>query len=157
MSQTQSSLPQKPAALLADDDSGIRLTLSALLEQKGFEVTAVADGADAVTAVSQQKFSILLLDIRMPGMDGFDACSAIRELDGGKNLPILMLTGQDDTDSIKTAFEVGATDFVAKPINYVLMGFRIDYILRAANIAEELRNSQQRSRNAQDVIDAKTH
>ena len=151
MSQNQANPRKKPRALLADDDSGIRLTLSALLEQKGFEVTAVADGAEAVQAVATGKFSIVLLDIRMPGMDGFEACSSIRELDNGKNLPILMLTGQDDTDSIKTAFEVGATDFVAKPINYVLMDFRIDYILRAANIAEELRSSQQRSRNAQRI------
>jgi len=142
---------KKPRALVADDDAGIQLTLGALLEQKGYAVTAVNDGESAVAALAADDFSIVLLDIRMPGMDGFEACRAIRELDQGKNLPILMLTGQDDTDSIEKAFEVGATDFVAKPINYVLMGFRIDYIARAADIAEELRKSQQRSIHAQRI------
>ena len=151
MNQPGSTTPKNLTALLADDDAGIQLTLRALLEQKDFVVTTVNNGVEAVEAVSASEFTIVLLDIRMPQMDGFEACRSIRELDRGKNLPILMLTGQDDTDSIKTAFEIGATDFVAKPINPVLMGFRIDYIVRASNIAEELRKAQQRSRHAQRI------
>lgn len=150
----EQSLPapgRKPRALLADDDAGIQLTLSALLEQKGYAVTTASDGAAAVGALSKEKFDMVLLDIRMPKMDGFEACRSMRELDNGKNVPILMLTGQDDTGSIKKAFEVGATDFVAKPINFVLMGFRIDYIARASNIAEELRKAEQRSKHAQRI------
>ena len=149
MNQLSVSSSEKLKVLLADDDTGIQLTLRALLEQKGFVVTAVDNGLKAVEALSENEFNLVLLDIRMPQMDGFEACRSIRELDNGKNVPILMLTGEDNTDSIEKAFEVGATDFVAKPINYVLIGFRIDYILRAANIAEELRKSQQRSRRAQ--------
>ena len=151
MNQSGAGLTGNPKALLADDDPGIHLTLSALLEQKGFAVTAVDNGQQAVEALSADRFSIALLDIRMPSMDGFEACRAIRELENGRNLPILMLTGQDDTDSIKQAFEAGATDFVAKPINLVLMGYRLDYILRAAGISEELRKSDQRSRYAQRI------
>ena len=139
MSQPQASSTRKLQALLADDDAGIQLTLRALLEQKGYAVTVVGNGLEAVRALSNNEFNIVLLDIRMPEMDGFEACKSIRELENGKNVPIVMLTGQDDTTSIKTAFEVGATDFVAKPINFVLMGFRIDYILRASNISKELR------------------
>ena len=151
MNQLQADLPRKLQALLADDDAGIQLTLCALLEQKGYKVTIVGNGVAAVNALSDNKFDIVLLDIRMPEMDGFEACKSIRELENGKNVPILMLTGQDDTESIKKSFEVGATDFVAKPINYVLMGFRIDYIVRASNMAEELRKSQQRSSYAQRI------
>jgi len=135
-------------ALLADDDAGIQLTLGALLEQKGYSVTAVNNGLEAVDELTKHAFNIVLLDIRMPKMDGFEACRSIRELDNGKDVPILMLTGQDDTESIKKAFEVGATDFVAKPINFVLMGYRIDYLVRASNVSEELRNAQQRSNHA---------
>ena len=151
MNQPGSTTPKNLTALLADDDAGIQLTLRALLEQKGFVVTTVNNGVAAVEAVSASEFTIVLLDIRMPQMDGFEACRSIRELDKGKDVPILMLTGQDDIDSIKKAFEIGATDFVAKPINLVLMGFRIDYIVRASNIAEELRKAQQRSRHAQRI------
>ena len=151
MNQPSSITPIKLTALLADDDAGIRLTLRALLEQKGYVVTTVDNGVEAVDAVSRNEFDIVLLDIRMPKMNGFDACRSIRELEIGKNVPILMLTGQDDTDSIKKAFEIGATDFVAKPINLVLMGFRIDYIVRASSIAEELRKAEQRSSYAQRI------
>ncbi len=151
MSRSATKTIADTRALIADDDAGVRLTLRALLEQKGFAVTEVDNGLEAVEAVSGSAFDIALLDIRMPQMDGFDACESFRKLEFGKNLPILMLTGQDDTDSIERAFEVGATDFVAKPINPVLLGFRIDYILRAANISEELRKSQQRSRYAQRI------
>ena len=151
MSKPQASSSKKLKALLADDDAGIQLTLRALLEQKGYIVTTVDNGVAAVNALANNDFNIVLLDIRMPEMDGFEACKSIRELENGKNVPILMLTGQDDSESIKKAFEVGATDFVAKPINFVLMGFRIDYIVRAANIAEELRKAEQRSSNAQRI------
>ena len=151
MNQSQASSANQLKALIADDDAGIQLTLSALLEQKGYVVTAVGNGAEAVAALSGNEFSIVLLDIRMPQMDGFEACTSIRELENGKNVPILMLTGQDDNESIEKSFEVGATDFVAKPINFALMGFRIDYLVRASNVAEELRNAQQRSSHAQRI------
>ena len=151
MKQNSPVTPVKMTALLADDDAGIQLTLRALLEQKGYAVTTVGNGVEAVDAISKAEFDIVLLDIRMPEMNGFDACRLIRELENGKNVPILMLTGQDDTDSIKKSFELGATDFVAKPINLVLMGFRLDYIVRASNIAEELRKAQQRSNHAQQI------
>lgn len=151
MSQLQTRSFEGLKALLADDDAGIQLTLRALLEQKGYIVTVVGDGVEAVNAFTNNEFDIILLDIRMPKMDGFDACKSIRKFHNGSDVPILMLTGQDDTDSIKKAYEVGATDFVAKPINFVLMGFRIDYILRASSFAEELRNSHQRSGHAQRI------
>lgn len=145
MNPEQALSPKQPMALIADDDVGIQITLRALLEQKGYAVTAVGNGLDAVNALSKDEFNIILLDIRMPRMNGFEACRSIRVLEIGKHLPILMLTGQDDNESIEKAFEVGATDFVAKPINFALMGFRIDYIARAATIAKELRKAQKRA------------
>ncbi len=151
MSDIETSSSVKKQALLADDDAGVQLTLTSLLQQKGFTVTAVSNGMDAVEALSTVEFDIVLLDIRMPDMDGFDACRCMRQLEFGMNVPVLMLTGQDDTESIKRAFDVGATDFVAKPINFVLMGFRIDYIVRAANNAAALRKAEQRSHKAQRI------
>jgi predicted signal transduction protein with EAL and GGDEF domain len=145
MNPEQALSHKQPMALIADDDVGIQITLRALLEQKGYAVTAVGNGLDAVNALSKDEFNIILLDIRMPRMNGFEACRSIRVLEIGKHLPILMLTGQDDNESIEKAFEVGATDFVAKPINFALMGFRIDYIARAATIAKELRKAQKRA------------
>ena len=149
MSVLDPSAGEGRRALIADDDPGIRLTLCALVEQKGYLALAAENGREAIEAFANHEIGLVLLDINMPEADGFEACSSIRKLPGGSDVPILMLTGQDDTESIRTAYEVGATDFVSKPINYVLLGFRIDYIMRTANIAEELRKAQQRSNNAQ--------
>ena len=80
MKQNSPVTPVKMTALLADDDAGIQLTLRALLEQKGYAVTTVGNGVEAVNAISKAEFDIVLLDIRMPEMDGFDACRSIREL-----------------------------------------------------------------------------
>ncbi len=151
MNKLAANSSKKLHALLADDDAGIQLTLCALLDKKGYSVTTVNNGVEAVEELLHQEYDIVLLDIRMPEMDGFEACRSIRELANGRNVPILMLTGQDDATSIKKAYEVGATDFIAKPINFVLMGFRIDYIVRASNFSEELRKAQLRSNNAQRI------
>ena len=87
MNQFSASSTSKLKALLADDDAGIQLTLCALLEQKGYVVTAVENGVQAVDALSNDEFNIVLLDIRMPEMDGFEACKSIREMEKERMCP----------------------------------------------------------------------
>ncbi len=71
-----------------------------------------------------------MLDIVMPGMDGFAVCAAIRQSPAGEHTPIVMMTGLDDSDSINRAFEAGATTFITKPLNLVILTHRLRYILR---------------------------
>jgi PAS domain S-box-containing protein len=84
-------------------------------------------------------------------MDGFEACALIREMPHGQYVPILMMTGLDDVESINRAYDVGATDFLSKPINFGVLPHRVHYMLRAKQTADELRSSQVRLATAQRI------
>ena len=88
---------------------------------------------------------IALLDVEMRDGDGYQACTNIRALPGGADLPIVMVTGCDDTPSIDRAYEAGATDFVVKPVNWALLAHRIRYVLRGARTILDLRFSEQKN------------
>ncbi len=116
--------------LLADDDVTARYLMQAALEQAGFKVTLACNGEEAVRQFTASHIDIVMLDVEMPVMDGYQACQQLREL-AGNELPIIMVTGMDDVQSINHAFEMGATDFITKPINWNLIGYRILYLKRA--------------------------
>jgi diguanylate cyclase (GGDEF)-like protein/PAS domain S-box-containing protein len=131
--------------LIADDDPILRDIASATLENAGFEVQTVASGDAAVAACALRLPDIALLDVEMPDGDGYDACASIRALPGGGHVPIVMVTGHDDAQSIDHAYDVGATDFVVKPINWALIVHRIRYVRRGARTLEALRLSEQKN------------
>ena len=81
---------------------------------------------------------LLVADVVMPRMDGFELCRALRQRAASAHLPILMATGLDDTPSIAKAYECGATDFISKPVNWALLPRRLEYILRNAAAAERI-------------------
>jgi len=137
--------------LVADDDASGRLLVRLALEQSGFEVVEAATGVEAIAAFAEHRPQLILMDVVMPDMDGFQACSAIRLLPAGSTVPILMLTGLDDIDSIRRAFDAGATDFVTKPMNWVILSQRVLYMLRASKAMVELRESEARLENAQRI------
>ena len=99
-----------PLALLVDDDMIVRILVREVLEQSGHEVCEAENGTQALERFIEYRPDIVLLDIMMPGMDGFTACAKLRELVGGRRVPILMMTALDDTGSIEQASEHGATD-----------------------------------------------
>src|SRR5580698_610990 len=131
--------------LIADDDAILREIASVMLKEAGFLVQAVSSGDAAVSACALQMPDIALLDVEMAQGDGYQACTNIRFLPGGADLPIVMVTGCDDTQSIDRAYEAGATDFVVKPINWALLGHRIRYVMRGARTIEALRFSEQKN------------
>lgn len=116
--------------LVADDDPTARLLLRAALEQSGFTVSDAADGEQALALARERPPELVLLDVDMPGLDGFAICRTLRQ-QRGEELPIIMVTGMDDMASIEQAYQAGATDFIAKPINLSLIGHRVRYVLRA--------------------------
>jgi PAS domain S-box-containing protein len=141
----------KPLVLVVDDDMRSRIILREALEQADFSVQESEDGKEALASVQRQVPALVLMDVVMPEMDGFEACIAMRRLSFGENIPIVLMTGLDDTDSIKRAFEIGATSFITKPINYLLLIYRIKYLLRAESMAQRLRESEQRLAKAQEL------
>jgi len=139
----------QPHVFVVDDDMIVRDTARVCLEEAGFVVSEAENGVEALEAVENLKPDIILLDLMMPKMNGFDTCSTLRKLPGCELIPIMILTALEDIESINRAYEVGATDFTTKPINWVVLVQRVQYMARAVRmmnermkLEEELRQSQ---------------
>ncbi len=128
--------------LIVDDDAVIRLLARSALDPLDLEVHEAENGAEAVALFQQQPFDIVLLDLQMPVMDGFTAARKIRSLSGGDKATLIMVTGLNDPDSIEKAYEVGATDFVTKPINWAILKQRLRFVLRARGAFQALRENE---------------
>ncbi|MBL8384914.1 MAG: EAL domain-containing protein [Burkholderiales bacterium] len=136
--------------LLVDDDPVARLLTASFLTSSGFEVTEAASGAEALRCFDDD-IDCILLDALMPDMDGFATCRALRAAPGGAQVPILMLTGLDDDDSVARAYDAGATDFFVKSTQWTLLTQRTRYLLRAARTRDELEASRARLSRAQRI------
>ncbi|MEO5660474.1 MAG: response regulator [Polaromonas sp.] len=134
--------------LVVDDDPTARLLMRAALQKSGFDVRLAVDGADALQQFSGEPFDLVMLDVDMPGMSGIVVCSALRA-QVGEHLPLLMVTGMDDVQSVEAAYKAGATDFIAKPINWALIGHRARYMLRASRALSDLSEANARSKLAE--------
>ena len=124
--------------LLVDDDAIPRVIARESLESAGFDVEEASNGREGVAAFERLRPALVLMDAVMPEMDGFAACAAIRALPGGGRTPILMMTSLDDVESIRHAFEVGATDFATKPVHGSILGFRVGHLIRAGMAYDEV-------------------
>jgi diguanylate cyclase (GGDEF)-like protein len=131
--------PHSPAvAIVADDEDLGRLLLSEAVAQLGLTVSAHDNGSAAVEAALMHNLAIVLLDVDMPGLDGHAVCRRLRAEPRFANVPIVMVTGHEDSAAIDLAFNAGATDFIAKPVNWALLPRRLAYILRNAAAAERI-------------------
>ena len=133
---------ERETVVIADDDPTIRAVMRAALEKGGFHVVDVDNGELACAAFTKHQPAIVLLDVEMPVMDGFKACAEIRRSPGGETVPIVMVTGRDDIEAVDEAYRAGATDFIAKPINWPIFGHRVQYILRASHDYQQLRRTE---------------
>ncbi len=124
--------------LVVDDDPVIRLLVGETLEREGFAVTAAENGETALAIFAARPCDLILLDVMMPGLDGFAACARLRRTPAGKRVPIVMITGLDDESSIRRAYDAGATDFITKPLNWLILAQRARYLLRASAAMREL-------------------
>ncbi len=125
-------------AIIADDEELGRLLLAESAAATGLTVQAFDNGAAALDASLSQDVAIVLLDVDMPGMDGYAVCRRLRAEARLSTVPIVMVTGHEDAAAINLAFEAGATDFISKPVNWALLPRRIEYILRNAASARAL-------------------
>ena len=117
--------------LIVDDDAMMRMLMHDALDNGYYEITESESGEDALQRIQAEPPDIVLLDVKMPGMDGFEVCTQIREKYDDNNISIVVVTGLDDSESIEKAFELGATAFINKPINPVTFPYRIQYLLSA--------------------------
>jgi DNA-binding response OmpR family regulator len=113
--------------LLVEDDAGIRAALSLALEDEGYEMLQAPDGRTGLALVAGEHPDLVLLDLRLPDISGFEVC---REIRAKSNLPIIMVTAQTDTHDLVAGLEAGADDYVTKPVNSKELAARIRAALR---------------------------
>ena len=142
---------QPKRILLVDDDPTILLLGREALEQSGFHVFEAADGAEGFTTFKKNLPDLVILDVMMPGIDGYEVCQGIRNHYEGQDIPVLMMTGRDNVESIRRAYEVGATDFLTKPINWLVLPHRVRYMLRASEALINLSSNEARLLHAQRI------
>lgn len=141
--------PERPRALVADDEANARLLAQTCLEQLGLEVTCVADGAAAVAAAAETLPDLILLDVVMPELDGFAVCERLRAEPATAQTPIVLMTALDDLDAVDRAYRLGATDFITKPVNWILLQHRVRFLLRASKAFLDLASSSRSLEHAQ--------
>jgi diguanylate cyclase (GGDEF)-like protein/PAS domain S-box-containing protein len=141
----------QPLALVVDDDPTSRLIAVRSLLRAGLRAIEAEGGQACLDAFERERPDVVLLDVIMPDLDGYETCRRLRATAAGRHIPVLMLTGLDDTDSIDRAYDAGATDFVSKPINWTIVGRRVRYMLRAAEAFGSLVENQSLLSHAQRI------
>ncbi len=124
----------KSSILVVEDEKALRETLEYNLTNEGYEVETSADGLDAYQKAHAGNYNLILLDIMLPGMDGFEICRKIR---AEKNTPILMLTARDDEIDRIVGLEVGADDYMGKPFSMRELLARVKAMLRRVRLMQE--------------------
>ncbi len=144
MTAKNSDIPEGLLVLLVDDDRTMRMLARQALALNGFQVIEAENGQQAIDRFKESEPDVILLDVDMPQLNGFEACIAIRTLPSGNDIPILMMTGMDDIDSINKSYDAGATDFISKPINWILLGYRVRYLIRSNLQGRDLLQHQEK-------------
>jgi CheY-like chemotaxis protein len=129
--------------VFADDDPILREFALVHLSTEKAEVRAVADGDEALALLGEWPADILLLDLEMPRMDGFEVLSRLGEDGRLRNLPVIVVTGREDIAAIDRAYAAGATSFVSKPLNWRLLSYQIRYVRRAYKAEQAARAAVQ--------------
>ncbi len=142
--QDQCSDQKSFLILVADDDPMIRLLAQQALGRGSFDILQAENGKEAIEIFEAESPDLILSDVMMPVVNGFELCTAIRAMKQGEHVPIVMLTGLNDAESIECAFSAGATDFCEKPVNWELLPYKLNYILRASTVFRKLQASEER-------------
>jgi DNA-binding response OmpR family regulator len=122
----------KIRVLMVDDEAKFRETTSKILQKKGFETTMAGTGEDAVEILRKKPQDVIILDIKMPGMDGHEALSLIKEIQ--PEVRVIMLTGHGDSESAKIALTKGAYDYLNKPCDIDLLASKINDAYKSAHL-----------------------
>ncbi|MBF0453937.1 MAG: EAL domain-containing protein [Magnetococcales bacterium] len=127
-----------PFFFVVDDDAVTRLMLCRFLEQLGYVTQGLVNGKEAVAALDESLPDLILMDAKMPVMDGFEALSIMKKRADTKNIPVLMITGLNDDESVDQAYAAGAADFITKPIHWAILRNRVRYLLKDVEAERQL-------------------
>ncbi len=123
--------------LIAEDDNELRQLFGKVLTKQGYAVTGVSNGKEALEALDSGYYDMIISDIMMPVMDGYEMVSSLREV--GNNIPVLMITAKSEYDDMRQGFLSGTDDYMVKPVNVNEMVLRVGALLRRAQMISERR------------------
>jgi len=134
--------PGHSNVLVIEDDEVIRLMTCEALKGAGYRMIEAGSAEAGLEIFEQTAIDLVLLDVMLPGMNGFRACERLRRHPRGADVPVIVMTGRDDRDAIVSAYDAGATDFITKPLVWDLLPYRVRYALRAYRALREMARSQ---------------
>ena len=132
--------------LVSDDDQIVRMLTRQCLEAENMIVIEASNGHEALDLFVRERPDLVFLDVEMPGMSGLEVCRRIRDMPQGETIPIMIVTGSDDRESIDLGFDAGATQYKTKPVNWSLLGRDVQYMLRASQAFNSLKRQEDRLR-----------
>lgn len=135
---------ERPVILIAEDDRMTRAMISHILANDGYRVVEAEDGAACLAAYQKKPPHLVLLDAMMPGMNGFECCAEIKKHPESDYTPILMITGLEDQTSVDWAFDVGASDYITKPIHWPVLRQRVRIQLERTQLYKQLEEANKK-------------
>jgi two-component system, sensor histidine kinase and response regulator len=143
----------KPAkVLVVDDNAANRDVARETLEDEGYVVVVATNGEEALALFEHERPDCILLDVRMPGLDGFGVCARVRSLPYGADVPVVFLTALRDIDTFEHAIRAGGDDFVTKPVRPAELALRVDAALKLRRMSAELRDNYDLVRRQRDDL-----
>ena len=139
-------MSQTPLILVVDDDAASCDIAARLLERQGYRTRRAASGPECLKAVEHEAIDLILLDVMMPGMDGFDVCEALRALPAGRGVPIILLTARDDLDTRLEGMYQGVSEYLTKPINTHELYARVRAQLHIVELGRQLQSVERNLR-----------
>ena len=125
----------KEKILIVDDDKINRILLTTNLEEQGYTVVSAENGRKALDCMFQEDFDLVLLDLVMPKMDGYQVLKEVKKDPHLKNIPIIIISAQDETENLVKCLEIGAVDYIPKPFDPEIIKTRIDTALASKRIS----------------------
>ena len=125
----------KPHILVVDDDPGLQKLVRVNLEARGYQVSVASDGESGLRALAEAEPALVILDVVLPGIDGFETCRRVRAASG---VPVIMLTAKDQEEDVVRGLEAGADDYVTKPFGVDVLVARVRAVLRRIRLPEEM-------------------
>ena len=151
MSPSQSTHQNLPVIMIVDDDGFTRELIKLLLEKEHFTVIEAKDGEEAIAKYLSHSPDLVLMDVLMPKLNGYQACKKLRALSGDDPLPIIMMTSLEDDNAMNDAFDAKASDFISKPLNLTLLIHRIMHALDSRNASLELQAKKNQLAASQEI------
>jgi len=139
----ETSSSKSALILIVDDDLFMRKILVRYLERENYRVIEAANGMEALTIYQECQPDIILLDAMMPVLDGFECCARLQKLPNGDHTPVLIITALEDRESVDRAYDVGASDYVTKPIHWAVLRQRVRRLLDQANLRQQIEDANQ--------------